>query len=593
MQLLVVILLTTSVHSLNSSEYEKYHQVEQTCLLQVNRSIHSRQKGHIAPSAPPSSVPPSSLDNLQPGAFILLGIVMFTSISLFLCYHPSWLSADNHCTGGHSMAPAPTITNSEKAASPSSLWFLDGLLKSIAYSAAIPGSYAMAKHLETGPVFSGLIVSMFPLLCSVPPLVFAFVPRRPIMNHRVLWTASTFCTGFACLIGWMCCLPGLRPVQASCLLLMSRSIMGFAQGVSAWFRIDAQIRMLSSEEMAKAVQVSSIGMGLGLAVGPMTSSWGMYMMQNWHSDGFFILMTSAFIGVMALLIPLCFIIWNNVPKDLNTASPPRSCEQRQISGNANSTDVRSAQVSTLWKDARLRAMLGGLSVGALLHSIMQFVEVGSALILELLFQWQPRDIGTAIGISLLASVLVAGISGFWIQSQPSLQRQFRRAQFGLVVAILSSSLFMPFRIDGFPPWLPILIADALVVGFLIASGSPMQAAMQSLTDADGGQWSSQNLQILYTAWDLGRGIAGPLARWLISFSSTPIVSQTTYAIAQMLFSFTLLVISLVIFEPAVRTCLDLLARSDDFQESKDTASLTQTVTMRSVLLKSPKGLKKV
>eukprot|EP00811_Abedinium_folium_P013113 NODE_22183_length_719_cov_1.993243.p1 GENE.NODE_22183_length_719_cov_1.993243~~NODE_22183_length_719_cov_1.993243.p1 ORF type:complete len:211 (+),score=47.18 NODE_22183_length_719_cov_1.993243:41-634(+) len=141
--------------------------------------------------------------------------------------------------------------------------------------------------------------------------------------------------------------------------------------------------------------------------------------------------------------------------------------------------------------------------------ILQMLEMGTALILELLFYWHSDDIGFVLGAFLAAAQLPLALAYAWIR-HPCSAEAMRRST---TCAVMMTAVTMVLLTN--PSAWGVLIADAFVFGTLLGSGSFWTAGYRNIA-VDGSKFSTANLKFvqLITVC-IARSVAGPLSRGLI------------------------------------------------------------------------------
>eukprot|EP00811_Abedinium_folium_P024873 NODE_3491_length_2027_cov_20.667895.p2 GENE.NODE_3491_length_2027_cov_20.667895~~NODE_3491_length_2027_cov_20.667895.p2 ORF type:complete len:302 (+),score=64.35 NODE_3491_length_2027_cov_20.667895:877-1782(+) len=200
-----------------------------------------------------------------------------------------------------------------------------------------------------------------------------------------------------------------------------------------------------------------------------------------------------------------------IPPGLHTGSPLMTTATAQ-EGTAGplSTDEEIA----LWHE-RKWALLAFMGVSSSAQYVAQSVELGTSLLLEENFGWRSSDIGTATGVSMLVSMPVLAVMDAWIRASAGCDTRFRRSFLSLISAMAGALLFLETGSFGVQPWLVMLVADALIFGFIAPVMAGLMTDMLNVSVEGSVLWSPRSIALQWALCMLGRGAAGPCSRWLI------------------------------------------------------------------------------
>jgi len=408
------------------------------------------------------------------------------------------------------------------------MWFFQGAFASFAYTCVIPSAYDLTLHLGAGsaaaPVLSGWIISVTPLGDALGLLaVRAICYYEWAIHYRPWIVIIALCMGIAAVGYWMCCFPWMSPW----LLLCNRAVQGFAAGFWSFLLKDLQWKVLLPEQRQRAQHMGNLGLAFGFAMGPLLAASVESVLTTWGYDRFLVLSASGSMVVVAVSFPLAFFMQRMIPPNLSTASPTRGSDAN-LCGTPDAVLQKPGPTERA-RLARIRSLVGGFVVTFWGHFTCQAMEVGTSFLFETHFGWNTKNIGIVVGIAMLVGLPVAAFSGAWAGAPGDIPTKLQRVQWLLVALGLGCCLFLPFGTSRLPVWLPVIVADVLVLGISVGANGVVNSLMMSLEDSSDIQATANNVLIRSLA-PFSRGPAGPASRFVLSNSLFG--GQMAYAVMQ-------------------------------------------------------------
>eukprot|EP00811_Abedinium_folium_P007905 NODE_17296_length_951_cov_3.212379.p1 GENE.NODE_17296_length_951_cov_3.212379~~NODE_17296_length_951_cov_3.212379.p1 ORF type:complete len:300 (+),score=28.97 NODE_17296_length_951_cov_3.212379:74-901(+) len=222
--------------------------------------------------------------------------------------------------------------------------------------------------------------------------------------------------------------------------------------------------------------------------------------------------------LMVTLSVLCFM-----PPELCTESPI-------IEGVAASGTAIGSSRGEVSHAAQLPSLLMCLIATFFFHGLLCSVEVGTALVLEVDFNWQTSKIGIALCTVFLGSVLPTLLFSAWIEAPKRLPARSWRAAMVVFGLPLSASLLLLREALWLPPLVVVMISDAFVFGSGLAVGSFVLARYRNLAISGSTVWTVGNLSVLMALCEsCSRLVAGPLSRFAIGSGGLAVFSITQFS----------------------------------------------------------------